>query len=628
MRSQEGSVNEGETAAPSSVPGDEHPVGIAGRPNPWDRPSSWFLLALWFGLVTGSVEAACGGILYSFNRCMLNLVTPSPWIIPITEAIILSFAGLALYVLVRFRVVRPRIDIITLLFTFLLFFTTLMALGEMRQARLYWWAALLLAGGLAIQAKRFSARYPHAFHRLVLFTTPLIIVTIGVIAGVMLGRDALTRRNIALNLPPAPADAPNVLLIVLDTVRAKSMSLYGYNRPTTPNLERWAKRGVVFDRAVSPAPFTLTSHASMFTGRYPQELSADWSVPLDRTYPTLAEVLYAHGYMTVGFVANTGSAGRQTGLNRGFVNYESHQMHPRSLFESSYLFRITRFFRPMPQELAISAAGVNARFFEFLSHWKGRPFFTFLNYMDCHTPYWTAAPLDRPDEPYTRGIKRQLADWSIDSFVRTGVTGLELAHEAYDACLAGLDRAVGALLTEMEKQGELARTIVIIVGDHGEHFGEHGLVQHADSLYRSLLHVPLVVIDPRRPAGGRRIDTMVTLRDLPATILELIGLPGTKIPGDPFADLITGKSAPGSAPSKPKFAYVSRSPNFPPWHPNSKGPVEAVFLHNMHYIKSEQKEELYDFENDPEEQWNLVESEPGRLLLNQYRRLILPPDGS
>ena len=121
-----------------------------------------------------------------------------------------------------------------------------------------------------------------------------------------------------------PANSPNVLLIVLDTVRADHLSLYGYERPTTPNLERLAKRGIRFDNARATAPWTLPSHASMFTGHWPHELGAKWMTPLRGNLPTLAEYLGAHGYATAGFVANVVYCSQETGLARGFTHYEDY----------------------------------------------------------------------------------------------------------------------------------------------------------------------------------------------------------------------------------------------------------------------------------------------------------------
>ena len=130
------------------------------------------------------------------------------------------------------------------------------------------------------------------------------------------------------NLPQADSGTPNVLLIVMDTVSAQHMSLYGYPRDTTPNLARLARKGVRFQHARSTAPWTLPSHASMFTGRWPHDLSVGYGQPLDASAPTLAESLRDRGYATGGFVANTLYCSAETGLNRGFIHYEDHELTP------------------------------------------------------------------------------------------------------------------------------------------------------------------------------------------------------------------------------------------------------------------------------------------------------------
>jgi arylsulfatase A-like enzyme len=276
----------------------------------------------------------------------------------------------------------------------------------------------------------------------------------------------------------------------------------------------------------------------------------------------------------------------------------------------------------MPHSNSVEATRINERFFRFLENGKSRPFFVFLNYFDCHAPYFPEGPLGRPGRGYSRRDKYRLLHWTFESFLNAAAEGVDFARQAYEESLTELDSAIGVLLEELERRGELKRTVVIIVGDHGEQFGEHGLVQHADSLYRPVLHVPLIIIDPRSPAAGQRVHEMVSLRDLPATILELLGLPKSKISGDSFAGLITGQPTRGLDPETPKLAFMNTGPNFPAWHPNSAGPVEAIFANGKYYIKSPNKEEIYDFDKDPEEQWNLAESEPGSPLLQYYREIL------
>lgn len=151
------------------------------------------------------------------------------------------------------------------------------------------------------------------------------------------GAAALKEHRAVAGLVPPATHAPNVLIIVMDAVRAPNLSAYGYARRTTPKLERFAERSVRFERAIVTAPWTLPSHASMFTGRYPHEMSADWEVPLDATDPTLAEVLRDRGYITAGFVANYIYGQPEFGLSRGFVHYESRQINFWALIATSGL---------------------------------------------------------------------------------------------------------------------------------------------------------------------------------------------------------------------------------------------------------------------------------------------------
>ena len=141
--------------------------------------------------------------------------------------------------------------------------------------------------------------------------------------------------------PLPPATAPNVLLIVLDTVRADHLSLYGYRRATSPNLERLAKHGIRFEEARATAPWTLPSHASMFTGHWPHELGVHWLTPLGGNAPTLAEYLGSHGYATAGFVANDLYCSYDTGLDRGFTHYEDYVLERLSPFRTARLVDLT-----------------------------------------------------------------------------------------------------------------------------------------------------------------------------------------------------------------------------------------------------------------------------------------------
>jgi arylsulfatase A-like enzyme len=264
---------------------------------------------------------------------------------------------------------------------------------------------------------------------------------------------------------------------------------------------------------------------------------------------------------------------------------------------------------------------INESFLDWLAKTPQRPFFAFINYCDCHVPYEP----EEQEQTAAREEQRQVFFWGIDAPMAsqpdTNSVILRLARDAYENCLHGLDRHVGELLKAIEDRGQLKNTIVVITSDHGEQFGEHGLIQHADSLYRPVLHVPLVVIAPNSPAAGQRVRQIVTLRDLPATILDLLKIPHSGIAGESFAAAITnGPSAP--LPSGPKFAFVSKGINYPAWHPNAAGPVTAVFQGGRYCVRSPATEEMYDFQSDPEEKTNLVSVADVRVTLGQLRSLL------
>ncbi len=154
--------------------------------------------------------------------------------------------------------------------------------------------------------------------------------------GIRVRRDWLKERR-ELFRPLPTGDPPNVLLIVMDTVRADRLSLYGYHRPTSPALEALAKGGIRFDEARATAPWTLPSHASMFTGRWPHELDASWRTPLGTKFPTLAEYLGSRGYATAGFVANVEYCSSEFGLDRGFTHYEDYAFEPMTPLRLCFL---------------------------------------------------------------------------------------------------------------------------------------------------------------------------------------------------------------------------------------------------------------------------------------------------
>ncbi len=477
------------------------------------RPALVALLAVWYGLATGLGELA-------LLQALKPLRDPSPgffrmnrhafWMIPTVNLAVFGTAGLLLMALAWQSPVRARRATRGCL-TFLAVWTSLLALG-----RLHGISCLVLAAGFTWRVSHRLDPLDRRFQGLVRLSLPVLGSIVAVLCGIAYARNVWAEHQAVAARPPAQPGARNVLLVVLDTVRADHLSLYGYNRATTPNLARLARSGARFDQARSTAPWTFPSHASMFTGRWPHELSAGYNRPLDAAQPTLAEFLADRGYATAGFVANTVFCAAETGLSRGFAHYEDHVVSLAGALEVSALGRrvllpferravalakdlLRGSTRAMGERKDCKDAGtINRQFLDWLAEQKSGPFFAFLNYLDAHTPYLLPDGHDdrfgRPAR--TRAEQRIIGRWWEMDKRKIGAEKVQLAIDAYDSCIAYLDEQLGQLCGELERQGVLRDTIVIVTADHGEHLGEHQLFGHAGSLYDPEVHVPLVIIAP------------------------------------------------------------------------------------------------------------------------------------
>jgi arylsulfatase A-like enzyme len=439
----------------------------------------------------------------------------------------------------------------------------------------------------------------------------------------------------------------------MDTVRADATSLHGYKRGTTPNLARWATRGVAFKRAIATAPWTLPSHASMFTGRWPWECDVDLDRALDRTFPTLAEFLRDHGYATAGFASNTAFCSVEYGLSRGFAHYEDYVVSPVEALRTSALgWLIAKRVGSLLDNLFLAlgleprhpfevethrkdAAQINRDALSWIARQKDRPYFAFLNYMDAHDPY-LLPPGPRTHfgvTPKTLRDYQILRDWfSLDK--RTcRPDEIVLARDAYDDCIAYLDNHIGRLLDELESRGQLKNTLVIIAADHGEMFGEHSrdgvpLFNHRVSLYQPEIHVPLVIIAPGETVPGSVATKLASLRDVPATVVDLLGL--AKTSPFPGTSLISKtKSATASSAERAEPAVLSEfscrdelttDRQVPGAAPSQ---MRAVFSGNLMYQRTgDRGEELYDLDRDPAEQHNLAGDASRRADEQRMRRML------
>lgn len=413
----------------------------------------------------------------------------------------------------------------------------------------------------------------------------------------------------------APADAPNVLILLLDTVRARNLGLYGYNRATSPSIDSLASSSAVFDQAFASAGWTLPSHCTFFTGRYPSNHSCRWEDALDKTPRTVAEVFRDHGYRTAGFAANLFYTTHETGIARGFNRWEDFKVSLKQILCSSTLaqaamvresiwdtattkrFEALRTFTlkgdPKPEVDRRSAREVASPFIDWLGSDPSRPFFAYLNFFDAHEPY-------QPAEGYAA------------HFVKDKPT----EQDRYDGGIAFMDAQVGRVIGELRRRGILDRTLVVVMGDHGEQFGEHELMTHGNSLYIQLLQVPLLMRLPGKLPAGVRVSRSVTLRDLPRTLLDVAGINDTKgIFGVSLIPAISDSAHNTSA-------IIAETEQTSKWNkvPTHDGPMSAAMDQRYHYIKSATGPEwLYDYRADPEERNELAAAKADTVVLTRLR---------
>lgn len=309
------------------------------------------------------------------------------------------------------------------------------------------------------------------------------------------------------------ADAPpNILVISLDTLRADRLGCYGYSHDTSPNLDRLAKESFVFEECIAPSSWTLPSHATLFTGLPPALHGAYvFSAPvLRKSHTTLSEVARDAGYATVAFTEGA-YVGGPLGFYQGFDLYSNGRQAG-----------------PSPRGDAKTTFGIAG---DWLERNSDRPFMMFLHTYQIHWPHLPPEPYankftSSPVDPVQFFHEIRENDFNGNSFlVITKDPGKrQIVNDLYDAGIAYTDALLGELFAHMEKLGLMENTLVVVLSDHGEGFWEHGLASHGTTLYREVLHVPLIVRLPGQNPRSGRIPNLVTLADVFPTVLEWMGV--------------------------------------------------------------------------------------------------------
>jgi arylsulfatase A-like enzyme len=391
---------------------------------------------------------------------------------------------------------------------------------------------------------------------------PLVVFALTCISGAC-GRLSLGKRPL------------NFILITVDTLRADHLPCYGHPFPTGPRLCDLAAKSVLFARAISQSSWTLPGHASILTGVYPHLHGAEqWQTPINSRYPLLSEILSRHNYVTAAFVCSD-FVGRKYGFDRGFA-----------VFDDS--------LGPGDKD-ATFAAGVTDKALGWLKAGRPtqKPFFLWLHYFDPHhyflpheeIEYGSISRSPQPgpvsyDQWNIHPVKREVPREILDQF-----------YALYSGEILFVDRHIGRLLDYLEEAGLMKETALIVTSDHGESFNDHDLMGHDNLLYQDLIHVPLFVYIPGKPAA---FDNRLTeIKDIMPTVLDLARIKKSEY----LADSIFSKAR--------NVAYAEV-------HNRNRNKRLAVLQDKWKLIYTEEKEifELYDLQADLGEEHNVAAAHP------------------
>jgi arylsulfatase len=488
-------------------------------------------------------------------------------------------------------------------------------------------AAALFSLALGIAIARVSRKLPRLTSgRAAIFTLAAAVALFGILSIAPsadesgLGTSSIEREN--------ARGRPNLLILMIDTLRYDHVSWSGYSRRTTPKLERFVERGTVFTHLVSQAPHTKESCATLLTGLYPSTHTAVEHDALPESAHTLAEELQGRGYRTFCSSANT-YISPVFGFDQGFetlVTLPVITTYKNGLGHA--LLRISRRFVRFPvvpatldllislekrlfweiehDAAALAAPEVIDPFLEWIGGNDKEPFFAYLHFLEPHATYEPPAPYDALFS----------GDYDGDPVIRppstagvfAPVTRARALPEAerrnmidrYDGEIAYLDGEIGRMIDALEARGLLDRTLVVVVADHGETFYEHGSWGHGHSLYEEELRVPFALVRPGSVPSGRKIDSMTRMVDVMPTLLDLLGFDSPEgMQGSSFAGLLEGRGA-GTSSSYSEIQLSGRR-------------YDALRKGSYKLIRSEDGSAwLYDLDADPGEHRDLLAELPDR----------------
>lgn len=591
------------------------------------------MVAAWFGMVSGLMEAATISTIQLIPELLtwrLRLTGVSAqifWIAPIFNTILFVLLGLIVVIFWKlvnriYLIERISLDsILVFLFASLSFYDLMLIPDRLSRK-----AALILAIGLALQLALF-----YAYRRKTL--APLLRKSFFPLLFAVILAFGVTRYGVRLlenskinNLPEAKVGSPNVLLIVLDTLRSDHLSSYGYQNNKTTNIDQIAEEGVLFENAIAASSWTPPSHASIFTGRSVNEHGVDGINPyMDSHYPTLSELFYQNGYVTGGFSANTLWINKNSGFDRGFIHFEDFfhnvdDMVSRTIYGKEIVLRIRSYLGYRDIFGRKRAADINKDLLSWLEGINGRPYFVFLNYFDMHTPYISPAPY------HTQFMSEEQIDQERDEkfdpdAIYNGPDNIpSLWISGYDGALAYLDTEIGVLINNLDKRGLLDNTIIILTSDHGEAFGEHELYEHGHTLYQELINVPLIIRYPENIPAGKRVKDPVSIRQIPTTLESILFKEKDDVfPGVSLENYWLQEKSEGVAEEIHINSELVARRWLPKELPVSQGWIKSFVTPNWHFIFYESGVvELFDLNKDRAETENLAGTPNGEMILAEF----------
>ena len=402
---------------------------------------------------------------------------------------------------------------------------------------------------------------------------------------------------------------PNVIVIEVDCLRADHVGSYGYSKNTTPNVDRLAENGLLFEKFFTTSTWTRPSVASLICSQYPGQIGISdikGSLPGDRM--TLAMLMRLAGLYTVGFVAN-GHLSADWGFHRGYDEY--HELWRSREFDPDRVYKVDG--KTLP-----SAENMSEVILNWLDNNHDKRFFLYSFFIDPHDPYTPPEEFaERFSPDYTGefdGTRESLALLNKRCNKDPEPFRKDIAHltALYDAEIAYFDRELGRIIEKLKNLDLLDKTLLVFTADHGEAFWEHGKFTHGKTIYQEEVHVPLILHGPQIPKG-KRLDSIVSMIDIMPSLLEYVGgkIPPKQCDGRSFWSLVEGKKE-----------WIRPTAFVDVWSAPQKSRVRGVMSNKykiIEYPKSG-RFQFYNYEEDPEEKRNLFRDNSD--FIDSYKRIL------